>query len=53
MITIMCGEQIIVQSATIEPGQTTYTVTLTGREPTEYTIYVNLSYYTTVTVNFA
>jgi beta-lactam-binding protein with PASTA domain len=53
VITIMCGEQIIVQSATIEPGQTTYTVTLTGREPTEYTIYVNLSYYTTVTVNFA
>ena len=53
VITIMCGEEIIVQSATIEPGQTTYTVTLTGREPTEYTIYVNLSYYATVTVTFS
>ena len=53
VITIMCGEEIIVQSATIEPGQTTYTVTLTGREPAEYTIYVNLSYYATVTVTFS
>ena len=52
-ITIMCGEEIIVQSATIDPGQTSYTVSLTGREPTEYTIYVNWNYYTTVTVNFS
>ena len=37
----------------MEPGQTTYTVTLTGREPTEYTIYVNWNYYGTVTVNFS
>ncbi len=53
VITIMQGEEIIVQSATIEPGQTSYTVTLTGRDPTEYTIYVNWNYYTTVTVIFA
>ena len=53
VITIMCGDEIIVQSATIEPGQTTFTVSLTGRDPAEYTIYVNLNYYTTVTVNFS
>ncbi len=52
-LTIMCGEEMIVQSVTIEPGQTTYTVSLTGREPAEYTIYVNWNYYTTVTVTFA
>ncbi len=53
VITIMQGEEIIVQSATIEAGQTTFTISLTGREPMEYTIYVNLNYYTTVTVNFS
>ena len=52
-LTIMLGDQTIVQGVTMEPGQTTYTVTLTGREPTEYTIYVNWNYYATVTVNFA
>ena len=52
-ITIMCGEEIVVQSATIEPGQTSFTVSLTGRDPTEYTIYVNWNYYTTVTVIFS
>ena len=51
-ITIMCGDEMIVHSATIEPGQTTFTVMLTGREPAEYTVYVNWNYYTTVTVTF-
>jgi hypothetical protein len=49
----MCGEEIVVQSATIEPGKTSFTVSLTGRDPTEYTIYVNWNYYTTVTVIFS
>ncbi len=53
VITIMQGDEVIVQAATIEPGQTTFTVSLTGRDPTEYTIYVNLNYYATVTVNFS
>ena len=53
VITIMQGDQIIVQDIVIEPGQTTYTVSLSGREPTEYTIYVNWNYYTTVTVSFS
>jgi beta-lactam-binding protein with PASTA domain len=51
-LTIMQGDQIIVQAQTIEPGQTTFVLTLTGREPTEYTIYINWDYYATVTVIF-
>ena len=53
VITIMCGEETVVQSATIQPGETTFTVSLTGRDPTEYTVYVNLDYYKTVTVVFS
>ena len=53
VLTIMQGNEIIVQAVTIEPGQTTFTVSLTGRDPTEYTIYVNLNYYATVTVDFS
>ncbi len=52
-LTIMCGDQIIVQSVTIEPEQNSYTVSLTGREPVDCIIYINLLYYTTVTVDFA
>ena len=52
VLTIMCGDETVVQAVTIFPGQNTYTVTLTGREPTEYIIYVNWNYYTTVTVEF-
>ena len=52
VITIMCGDEIVVQNVTIQPGESTYTVTLSDREPTEYTIYVNWNYYATVTVNF-
>ncbi len=53
VLTIMQGGKAVVESVTIEPGQTTYKVTLTGRDPTEYTIYVNREYYTTVTVVFS
>ena len=52
VITIMCGAEMIVESATIYPGETTFTITLTGREPQEYTIYINWNYYQTVTVIF-
>ena len=51
-ITIMCGDETIVQNVTLFPGENSYTVELTGREPTEYTIYVNWNYYATVTVEF-
>ena len=53
VITIMQGEEVVVQLETIQPGQTTFTVSLTGRDPTEYTIYVNYNYYKTVTVIFS
>ena len=52
LLTIMLGDEIIVEAATIEPGQTTFTVTLTGTGSADYTIYINWDYYTTVTVNF-
>ena len=52
VITIMCGDEAVVKSAKIFPGESTYTVSLTGREPTEYTIYVDGNYYATVTVEF-
>ena len=51
-ISIMLGDEVIVHSATIQPGTTTYTVKLTGRYPADYTIYVNMEYYATVTVEF-
>ena len=53
VITIMQGSTTIVQDVQIQPGTTSYTISLTGRDPLEYTIYVNLNYYKTVTVNFS
>ncbi len=53
-LTIMQGDEImIVEAVTIEAGQSTYTVSLTGREPTIYFIYVDGVLKKTETVNFA
>ena len=52
LITIMQGDTVIVQDVVIHPGETSYTVTLTGRGEADYIIYINWEYFATVTVKF-
>jgi beta-lactam-binding protein with PASTA domain len=52
LITIMQGSTVVVENVVIQPGTTSYTLSLTGRNYLEYTIYVNWNYFKTVTVDF-
>ena len=52
LITIMQGDTVVVRDVVIHPGETSYTVTLTGRGEADYIIYINWEYFATVTVKF-
>ena len=52
LITIMQGSTAVAQDVVLQPGTTSYTLSLTGRDSLEYTIYVNWNYFKTVTVDF-
>ena len=52
VLTIMQGSDVTLYSQVIYPGNDTYTMELTGRDKLDYTIYINGTYYATVTVEF-